>query len=99
LRFAAEEQLDDAILELNVVLERSPKSALFFAGEAFEQAAAARIEGRDAGSGVGRPIKGRSRISLIPGRVSSLLYRENFLYFSRCGMIESVPSRRILSAS
>jgi len=26
-------------------------------------------------------------------------YRENFLYFSRCGMIESVPSRRILSFS
>jgi antitoxin PrlF len=26
-------------------------------------------------------------------------YLENFLYFSRCGMIESVPRRRILSAS
>jgi hypothetical protein len=26
-------------------------------------------------------------------------YRENFLYLSRCGMMESVPSRRILSAS
>ena len=26
-------------------------------------------------------------------------YRENFLYLSRCGMTESVPSRRILSAS
>jgi predicted nucleic acid-binding protein len=37
LRFAAEELLDDAILDLNVVLERSPKSALFLAGKAFEQ--------------------------------------------------------------
>jgi predicted nucleic acid-binding protein len=36
-RFAAEEQLDDAIWELNVVLERSPKSALFLAGQAFER--------------------------------------------------------------
>jgi hypothetical protein len=27
------------------------------------------------------------------------IHRLNFLYFSRCGMIESVPSRRILSAS
>ena len=26
-------------------------------------------------------------------------YRENFLYFSRCGMMLSWPSRRILSAS
>jgi hypothetical protein len=68
LRFAAEEQLDDEILELNVVLERSPKSALFFAGRAFEQAAAARIEGRNAGSGVGtdqRPLPDFA--SLIPG--------------------------------
>jgi predicted nucleic acid-binding protein len=31
-----EEQLDDAILELNVFLEWSPKSALFLAGQAFE---------------------------------------------------------------
>jgi predicted nucleic acid-binding protein len=37
LRFAAEEQVDDAILELNVVLERTPKSALFLAGRAFER--------------------------------------------------------------
>ena len=36
-RFAAEEQLDEAISELNVVLERSPKSALFLAGQAFER--------------------------------------------------------------
>jgi hypothetical protein len=26
-------------------------------------------------------------------------YRENFLYFTRCGMIESCPKRRILSFS
>jgi hypothetical protein len=26
-------------------------------------------------------------------------YLENFLYFIRCGMIESMPSRRILSFS
>ena len=26
-------------------------------------------------------------------------YRENFLYFNRCGMMLSCPSRRILSAS
>ena len=30
---------------------------------------------------------------------ASDVYRENFLYFSRCGMTLSVPSRRILSAS
>ena len=30
------EQLDDAILELNVFSEWSPKSALFLAGQAFE---------------------------------------------------------------
>ena len=30
---------------------------------------------------------------------ASALHLENFLYFSRCGMIESVPSRRILSFS
>ena len=34
-----------------------------------------------------------------PERTRSPPYRENFLYFSRCGMTESVPSRRILSAS
>jgi hypothetical protein len=39
-----------------------------------------------------------SETPLLPdGR--NLPYRENFLYFSRCGMTESVPSRRILSAS
>jgi predicted nucleic acid-binding protein len=37
LGFAAEEQLDNAIWELNVVLQRSPKSALFLAGKAFER--------------------------------------------------------------
>jgi predicted nucleic acid-binding protein len=37
LRFAAKEQLEDAIWDLNVVLERSPTSALFLAGKAFEQ--------------------------------------------------------------
>jgi predicted nucleic acid-binding protein len=37
LDFATEEQLDNAIWELNVILERSPKSALFLAGQAFEQ--------------------------------------------------------------
>ena len=26
-------------------------------------------------------------------------YRENFLYFSRCGITEFVPNRRILSVS
>jgi hypothetical protein len=26
-------------------------------------------------------------------------YRENFLYLIRCGIVESVPSRRILSCS
>jgi predicted nucleic acid-binding protein len=36
-RFAAEAQLDDAIWELNVILEWSPKSALFLAGQAFER--------------------------------------------------------------
>jgi predicted nucleic acid-binding protein len=36
-RFAAEEQLDDAIRILNVALERSPKSALFLAGQAFDR--------------------------------------------------------------
>jgi predicted nucleic acid-binding protein len=36
-RFAAEGQLDEAIWELNVALERSPKSALFLAGQAFER--------------------------------------------------------------
>ena len=33
------------------------------------------------------------------GYSASYDYRENFLYFSRCGITESVPSRRILSAS
>ena len=37
LGFATEEELDKAILELSVSLERSPKSALFLAGQAFEQ--------------------------------------------------------------
>ncbi len=37
LGFATEEELDKAILELSVSLERSPKSALFLAGRAFEQ--------------------------------------------------------------
>jgi predicted nucleic acid-binding protein len=37
LGFATEEALDKAILELSVSLERSPKSALFLAGQAFEQ--------------------------------------------------------------
>ena len=37
LHFASEEELDAAIREFNVVLERSPKSALFLAGRAFEQ--------------------------------------------------------------
>jgi predicted nucleic acid-binding protein len=36
-RFAAEDQLDDAIRILNVVLERSPKAALFLAGQAFDR--------------------------------------------------------------
>jgi predicted nucleic acid-binding protein len=36
LGFATEEELDNAILELNVFLEWSPKSALFLAGQAFE---------------------------------------------------------------
>jgi predicted nucleic acid-binding protein len=36
-RFATEEQLDDAIWELTVVFQRSPKSALFLAGQAFER--------------------------------------------------------------
>ena len=37
LHFASEEKLDAAIRELNFVLARSPKSALFLAGRAFEQ--------------------------------------------------------------
>jgi predicted nucleic acid-binding protein len=37
LGFTAEEQLDNEIWELNVVLQRSPKSALFLAGKAFER--------------------------------------------------------------
>ncbi len=37
LGFPTEEQLDNAIWELNVILEQSPKSALFLAGRAFEQ--------------------------------------------------------------
>jgi hypothetical protein len=37
------------------------------------------------GEGVARPVRQN--------------YRENLLYFSRWGMTESVPSRRILSAS
>jgi predicted nucleic acid-binding protein len=36
-RFAAEEQLDDAIQILNVALERAPKSALFLAGQTFDR--------------------------------------------------------------
>jgi predicted nucleic acid-binding protein len=35
--FATEGQLDAAIWELNVVLERSPKSAFFLAGQVFER--------------------------------------------------------------
>jgi predicted nucleic acid-binding protein len=35
--FAAEQELDDAIQEWNVVFRRSPKSAFFLAGQAFEQ--------------------------------------------------------------
>jgi predicted nucleic acid-binding protein len=37
LSFASEEELDAAIREFNVVLERSPKSALFLAGHVFER--------------------------------------------------------------
>jgi predicted nucleic acid-binding protein len=37
LGFATEDELDNAILELNVFLEWSPKSALFLAGQAFER--------------------------------------------------------------
>jgi predicted nucleic acid-binding protein len=37
LGFATEDELDNAILELNVFLEWSPKSALFLAGQTFEQ--------------------------------------------------------------
>jgi predicted nucleic acid-binding protein len=37
LRFATEERLDDAIWELSIALERSPKLALFLAGQAFER--------------------------------------------------------------
>jgi predicted nucleic acid-binding protein len=36
-RFAAEEQLDAEISELNVALERLPKPALFLAGRAYER--------------------------------------------------------------
>jgi hypothetical protein len=51
------------------------------------------------------PIAGHGRCLMIgmagssPAMTASKDYRENFLYLSRCGMIESVPSRRILSAS
>jgi hypothetical protein len=31
--------------------------------------------------------------------VEAARYRLNFLYFSRCGMMQSCPGRRILSAS
>jgi hypothetical protein len=35
-----------------------------------------------------------------PRKKSAISFqRENFLYFSRCGMTLSVPSRRIFSAS
>jgi predicted nucleic acid-binding protein len=37
LSFGSEEELDAAIREFNVVLERSPKSALFLAGQVFER--------------------------------------------------------------
>jgi predicted nucleic acid-binding protein len=37
LGFDTEEELDSAILELNVFLVWSPKSALFLAGQAFDQ--------------------------------------------------------------
>jgi predicted nucleic acid-binding protein len=37
LGFSAEEQLDNEIWELNVALQRSPKSALFLAGKTFER--------------------------------------------------------------
>lgn len=36
-RFATQEQLDDAIQELNVALARSPMPALFLAGQAFDR--------------------------------------------------------------
>ena len=42
----------------------------------------------------GKDVDGRDK----PGH-DKKIQRENFLYFSRCGMTESVPSRRILSAS
>ncbi len=50
-------------------------------------AANAPIEARPGGEPAGNPL------------LASRDYRENFLYFSRCGMTLSVPSRRILSAS
>jgi len=36
---------------------------------------------------------------LLPPEICRKHYRLNFLYLIRCGMIESIPSRRFLSSS
>jgi hypothetical protein len=51
------------------------------------------------GSAAATPLPDVASLIRATTGYESAAYLENFLYFSRCGMIESVPRRRILSVS